>query len=505
MRRRDFLRTGALVGATGLLSAAATPTAAHPGPYQPYGRVDVAGTKEAVTSPDGSVAYLATGTGYATVDVSVPDRPELLADVRGPLADHEAGPLRGIYDVKLDATDPETLVVVGPANPLPGAVAGALVVDVSDPAAPERVAFHETDFPIHNCFVRDGLAYLTKNDGETNALAVLDIDSGETLSEWTLTGVDGAWADVRNGRRAVHDVFVGGDTAYVAHWDAGTWILDVSDPTNPTHIGGVEVPDPAELAASNAESRREGVLPPGNHHYVATDESGTLLGVGKESWAQRIGGGDEGADGTGESRLVGGPSGIDLWDVSDPAAPRRLSTIDPPPSPDPTYGGVWTTAHNFEFADGRLYSSWYRGGVKRHDVSDPRNPEPLSWWRMPDEASFWTARLARPGAQEGFFVGASRGVGDVPGRLYTFPDHAGQQASPPSLTSASAATETESPVATATSEGSTGGTAAATGEPDEPDESDDGASASAPGFGAGAAAGALGLASWRLLRRARRK
>ncbi|MDS0296392.1 LVIVD repeat-containing protein [Halogeometricum luteum] len=492
MRRRDFLRTGALAGATALLSAA-TPTAAHPGPYQPYGRVDVPGTKEAVTSPDGNVAYLATSTGYATVDVSVPDRPELLADVREPLSDHEAGPLRGIYDAKLDATDPETLVVVGPANPLPGAVAGVLVVDVSDPAAPERVAFHETDYPIHNCFARDGLAYLTKNDGETNALAILDLESGETLSEWTLTSVDGAWADVRNGRRSVHDVYVHETTAYLAHWDAGTWILDVSDPANPTRVGGVEVPDPTDLAASSAEGRREGVLPPGNHHYVATDESGSLLGVGKESWAQRIGGNGDGGDGSG-ARLVGGPSGIDLWDVSDPAAPERLSTIDPPPSPDPTYGGVWTTAHNFEFAGGRLYSSWYRGGVKRHDVSDPRNPEQLSWWRMPDEASFWTARLAKPGAQEGFFVGASRGVGDVPGRLYTFPDHAGQQASPPSLLPEDS-TGTESLVVTGTETAADGRTA----------ETDDGASASAPGFGVGAAAGALGLAAWRLRRRARRE
>ncbi|MDS0297655.1 hypothetical protein NDI76_02735 [Halogeometricum sp. S1BR25-6] len=494
MRRRDFLRTGALAGATALLPAAATPTAVHPGPYQPYGHVDVPGTKEAVTSPDGNVAYLATSTGYATVDVSVPDRPELLADVREPLADHESGPLRGIYDVKLDATDSETLVVVGPANPLPGAVAGVLVVDVTDPAAPERVAFHETDYPIHNCFARDGLAYLTKNDGETNALVILDLDSGETLSEWTLTDVDGAWADVRNGRRSVHDVYVRGDAAYLAHWDAGTWILDVSDPAAPERVGGVAVPDPTELAASTAENGRGGILPPGNHHYVATDESGTLLAVGRESWARRVGGGDGSEES--ESRLVGGPSGIDLWDVSDPAAPEKLSTIDPPPSPDPTYGGVWTTAHNFELADGRLYSSWYRGGVKRHDVSDPRNPEQLSRWRMPDEASFWTARLAKPGAQEGFFVGASRGVGDVPGRLYTFPDHAGQQASAPSL-APERASETESLVVTGTeTETSSDGRAA---------ETDDGASASAPGFGAGAAAGALGLAAWRLRRRVRRE
>jgi hypothetical protein len=498
MHRREFLRTGALLGAAGLSLSASGRVDAHPGPYEPYGSVEVDGTKEAVVSPDGTVAYLAASTGYATVDVSVPDRARVLAEVREPVDEHENGPLRGIYDVKLDATDPETLVVVGPANPLPGAVAGVLVVDVSDPAAPERVSFFETAYPIHNCFARDGHAYLTRNDGDTNVLVVMDLQSGRAVGQWSLPDVDEAWTDVSNGRKSLHDVYVHGDTAYLAHWDAGTWILDVSDPTAPTHVGSVDAPDPTELAGSG---RGEALVPPGNHHYVATDESGTLLGVGKESWARRVGTNDEDE----ESRLVGGPSGIDLWDVSDPAAPERHSTIDSPPSPNPTYGGVWTTAHNFEFRDGRLYSAWYRGGVKRHDVSDPPTPEELAWWRMPDEASFWTARLAKPGAETGFFVGASRGVGDVPGRLYTFPDHAGQQLSPPPLggeSNASAgsgdATPTESLVVTPTPDAADSngtGTAADTA----------GTAARAPGFGAGVAAGALGVAAWRLRRRARRE
>ncbi|SFR34985.1 LVIVD repeat-containing protein [Halogeometricum limi] len=500
MRRRDFLRTGALLGAAGFSTSLSTRARAHPGPYEPFGHVDVEGAKDVVVSPDGGVAYLAAGTGYATVDVSTPDRPRVLANVRDPVDEHENGPLRGIYDVKLDVTDPETLVVVGPANPLPGAVAGVLVVDVSDPAAPERVSFFETGFPVHNCFARDGYAYLTKNTGETNALVVLDYAAGEVVGRWALTDVAAGWADVANGRRPLHDVYVHEETAYLAHWDAGTWILDVSDPTAPTHVGSVDAPAPGALAG---DGRGEALVPPGNHHYVATDESGTLLGVGKESWARRVGTNDE--DET--ARLVGGPSGIDLWDVSDPRSPRRLSTIDPPPTPDPTYGGVWTTAHNFEFRDGRLYSSWYRGGVKRHDVSNPADPEELTWWRMPSEASFWSARVGKPGAETGYFVGSSRGVGDTPGRLYTFPDHAGQQVSPPSLTpngtaatrtGAGTKTETESLVVTGTP------TADASTESTRTDPTET-AAADAPGFGVGAAVGAVGYASWRLFRRTRRE
>jgi hypothetical protein len=515
MRRRDVLKTAGVALGGVLGSAAAGPASGHPGPYEPYGWVDVEGAKEAVVSPDGGVAYLAATSGYATVDVSVPDRPRVLAEVRDPVAEHEDGPLRGIFDVKLDAADPDALAVVGPANPLPGAVSGVLLVDVSDPAAPERVAFHETPFPIHNCFLDDGVLYLTGNDGDENPLVTLDAEDGEELGRWKLADEDETWAEVPSGLRPLHDVVVRDDIAYLAHWDAGTWLLDVSDPGDPSALGSVGAPDPGELAGlSQSEVRAMRVEPPGNDHYVAPDESGSLLGVGKESWARRIP--DNDGDEEDESRVVGGVSGIDLWDVSDPSAPELRSTIDPPPTPNATYGGVWTTAHNFEFRDDRLYSSWYRGGVKRHDVSDPAAPEELTWWRDPDETKFWTARVARPGAREGFFVASSMGVDDTSARLYTFPDHAGQQANPPTLVppdqrstaDGSGGETTDSLVVTptpTTAPDSTPGTDSTPGGDGSggPSGATESGAVSAPGFGPAAAVGAFGYAGWRLWRRAR--
>ena len=522
MRRRAFLRgVGAAAGtAVGVVAAGRASTrraAAHPGPYEPYGSIDIEGAREAVVGPDAEVAYLATTTGYATVDVSVPDAPELLADVRDPLADREGGPLRVIFDVKLDAADPTTLVVAGPANPRRGAVAGILVVDVSDPGMPAEVAFHPTDFPVHNCYVADGLAYLTGNDGGRNPIVIVDLETGAEVGRWSVADVGDAWAAVPSGLRSVHDVYVAGETAFVALWDAGTWILDVSDPADPTVRGRVDVPDPEPLAGlSGAAVRRRATLPPGNHHYVATDGSGTLLGVGRESWGRRVAddatatatpAADVAANDSAptpaalaaapDAEFVGGPSGIDLWDVSNPGDPVPLSTIPAPATPDPTYGGVWTTAHNFELAGGTLYSSWYRGGVKRHDVSDPGAPAEVSWWRDPAAASFWTARLAAPGDREGFFVASSMGIDDVPGRLYTFPDHPGEQADPPGLLPSGTATprprygtatgtETDAAPTTAPGAGVDGGI-------------------SAPGFGAAAGVGGVALAAWRLLRRAERR
>jgi hypothetical protein len=248
-------------------------------------------------------------------------------------------------------------------------------------------------------------------------------DGMREVARWSLADHDDRWERVPKGLRPVHDVFVRDGRAYVALWDAGTWILDVSDPTTPAALGQAVARPFDELAATPAEKEtRAAVEPPGNHHYAAVNEDGTLMAVSKESWAVDR-----------EAGTTGGPSGVELWDVADPAAPTLRSTIDPPPTADASFGGTWTTAHNLDLRGERLYTSWYQGGVKRHDVSDPANPRELTWWRDPERAKFWTAQLAVPGATEGYFVASSMGLDDVPAALYAFPDHAGTQADPPPL------------------------------------------------------------------------
>ena len=430
MRRRAFLRrSGALAGLGALPARPAAGAADAQGTSTPtftprqttptaegtevLARLPVERLKEAVTAPDGATAYCATTDGFAVVDISDPADPSLLVDERDPLADRDPT-LFDVYDVKLDHEN-DLLAVVGPANPVgSGVFKGLIVYDVSDPATPERVTVHGTEFFNHNCFAADGRVYLCGNTGDRNGVVIVDARSGEELGRWSLADRNGQWRDVRLRNWVLHDLTVHDGVAYLAHWDAGTVLLDVSDPSSPTFLARIGGRSPAELAAfTGDESRTAATEPPGNHHHAATDGDG-LLGVGVESW-----------DVTPDDDDGGGPGAITLYDASDPGAPEELAVIDPPPTPDPTLGGVPTTSHNFEFRGDRLYTSWYRGGVRVYDVRDPVEPELLARWRDSHGTAFWNAEPATDGA---FVAPSWKGRDDDGGfvldaaALYTFRD-----------------------------------------------------------------------------------
>ncbi|MFC7019814.1 MULTISPECIES: LVIVD repeat-containing protein [Haloarcula] len=414
MRRRRFLRS---IGVASVGSGLAVGTArGHPTPTDdgtpgtpagtptgdgPLGVLDLPAAHEAVVSPDGHTAYVAIGDGFVVVDIESPSDPRRLGTQTDLLADSADGPMQRVQDLAVSGS---RLLVVGPAHPSEGA-RGLVVYDVSDRRDPRRVAGYEFDSTVHNCDFDGRFAYLTANSREANPLVVVDTETEREAGTWSLFDVDARWRDVSPGLRSLHDVTVQGDRAYLAHWDAGTWILDVSDPTAPELVSKVRGRDPATLAAVD-DPGRESRVPPGNDHYVTVGEDAALLGVGSETFGLEGG--------------AGGPSGIELFDVSDPTAPRALATIEPPPSENPTRDGVLTTAHNFELVDGRCYASWYLGGLTVHDVSDPTAPREVFAWRDSQRASFWTAQRAA-GTVAATSTNALGGVEVQPG-LYTFPD-----------------------------------------------------------------------------------
>lgn len=510
MNRRSVLRRGAALplalaslGSTAGAATAATVERTRQDDYGPLAELRMPKAKEVVTSADGRTAFVAVTDGFAVVDLADPAAPEVVHENREPWAGEGNGRLEQIYDVKLD-TENDLLAVVGPANPR-NAWRGVIVYDVSDPTSPETVAVHETAFFNHNCFATGGYVYLCGNTSERNSLVVVDARAGEEVGRWSIADVDEQWEEV-GPNWVLHDLYVHDDVAYLAHWDAGTWAVDVSDPTAPELLARIRGRDPETFVEmTGSEARRDYSEPPGNDHYVATNDDGTLLGIGVESWD------------TDTSDDRGGPGGVTLYDVSDPTAAEELAFIEPPPTPDPTFGGTWTTSHNFWFRGDRLYVSWYEGGVRVYDVSDPTDPALLARWRDSDAASMWTAV---PAGDRDFFVGTSHRDGPRASddssadraALYTFPDPpADAEPLPPTpeptptATSTTTGNATATPTAAPTHTPTAAEPATATNSPapGTADTSADptGTAAAGPGFGPLAALGGLGLGAWRLLRR----
>ncbi len=98
------------------------------------------------------------------------------------------------------------------------------------------------------------------------------------------------------------------------------------------------------------------------------------------------------------TECAGGPSG-DLWiyDISNPAAPvfKGTFTLDRGTAVSSFWvdpGNEWCSVHNYEFVPGThtLLAGWYAGGTNVIDLSDPSNPKEIAHY-MHDETSVWGA------------------------------------------------------------------------------------------------------------------
>lgn len=147
---------------------------------------------------------------------------------------------------------------------------------------------------------------------------------------------------------------VDGQTAYVAYWDLGAVVLDISDPTQITFVGRTVYP----------------TLSDGDTHSAVANAAGTLLATTDEDFSPTVLGHVPG-DTWGFARL---------WSLSDPTALTHLSDVTTPHSLTTNLSGFYS-AHNPQFDGSKLYVSWYSDGVRIFDVSDPTKPKEVAFYR----------------------------------------------------------------------------------------------------------------------------
>lgn len=489
MQRRTFLEAG--VGAVGAALTLGTVSGQEEPAFEPLSSLDIPGATEVVVHPNQEIVYVAVGDGIAAVDIAA-NQPEIVAEDRE-LETDDGLTMAELWDCWLWE---DRLILAGPAN---GGSAGRGfgLYDISTPESPERLTIYESDTFVHNSSFDDGVVYLTGSGLPDQPLVMVDVsdDDPTEVGRFSISDADEAWGDVSPLRRDLHDVHVHDGIAYMAHWDAGTWLVDVSDPTDPEVLSSVGEYSATELSeATERETAIGRIVPPGNDHVTTVDDDATVLAVGEEAWAVSL-----------DDERQGGAGGVRLYDISDRTNPQELAKIEPPESHGQTQTEWFTTAHNLDIDGDRLLTSWYFGGVKIHDISDPANPEEIAWWRDPTAAAFWTVQSAGDTiVASSINIQSKIGAGPNATRdaLFVFPNQAGTQPDAPSLTDPDTDSSNDDPDDdNANPDGDNDGNSADGSADDRTDDSEEGSDDDGPGFGIGAAAlGAVG-AGYALSRR----
>lgn len=255
----------------------------------------------------------------------------------------------------------------------PAGVRGISVVDVSDASNP-RLAFFQP-LPVNGPHT---LTYHRHEDGDEYLVActydlVTDPATGALVAAVPVTqrvlvfrverSADGATAlpvlvsqyqiaeTPRNGRLFFpHDTTVqrhpldGRTLLYVAYWDKGAQLLDLSDPANPTPISAFTDFSPSKLNAIHlvrafddlVDGRHVTVTEP---EIVSADETGRLF----------------------------------FLDTTDPAHPQKMGNWKLPA--DLVVEHLDFSPHNFDTFDGKVALGHYHAGVWVIDASDAENLE----------------------------------------------------------------------------------------------------------------------------------
>lgn len=366
----------------------------------------------------GDFAYVGTwsgpcpGTGVKIIDVSDPAAPHVVATAAG-------YPNTSAEDMQVISVATESftgdLLAVGLQNCFledePPGLTGIDLWDVSDPTSPSRLGFFDVaptdgvhEISLTKQVVGDtervfALAAVPFSEvvtslvfgpeaaiGDFQVVEVTDPSNPTLADDWG-AGKDGnlpfgsplfglpapfdcspapAQPDLCRGHFPAvfaHSTSPSADgaRAYVAYWDAGAVVLDISTPDDVQFVGRTLYPAGSE----------------GDTHSAVDNAAGTILVTTDEDFSP----GERRA--AGEPKLVGDTWGFArIWSLDDPAAPGHLSDYATPHSLTNKTDAFYS-AHNPEIRGTTLYLSWYSDGLRVVDISIPAAPREIASFRPP--------------------------------------------------------------------------------------------------------------------------
>lgn len=303
------------------------------------------------------------GMGTTIVDVTTPDRPEVLSQVKVPqnIHSHKVRVFGNLMFVNYEQLGSRTPSEVG-----------LKVFDISDRTAPEEKAFFKTGgMGVHRFWVdgEAGLAYLsTGMDGYMrNIFLILDVSDPAKPQEvsrwwvpgqWTAGGEKPTWAPKRKDINH-HGPVVLRDRAYLGYWDGGFIILDISDIRRPRFV-----------------SRGDYNPPYGGFTHTAIPIARKIMG---RSWLIVF-----------EEETFQGPSAVEkrVWvvDVTEETNPVSVATFPAPSKGLRNIVGRFGPHQPYEDVNAEenlIYAAWFSAGLRIFDVSNPYRPSEVGYYVPP--------------------------------------------------------------------------------------------------------------------------
>lgn len=365
----------------------------------------------------GNYAYVGTwsgpcpGTGVKIVDVSIPSQPRQVATAAS-YANTSAEDMQ-VLTVQTPAFSGDLLAVglqdCGLPDQPPG-LTGADLWDVRDPTNPVHLGFYDVgpSFGVHEIslskrriagqervFVLAAVpfaevistAFTAQPRGDFQLIEVTDPRTPVLADDWG-AGKDGGlpygapfFADFgfpapfdctpppgqaplcRGGFAAVfnHSASPSADglRAYLAYWDAGGIILDLSNPNDVRMIGRTPYPTDSE----------------GDTHSAIANEAGSVLVTTDEDFSPSE------RKAAGEHKLAGDTWGFArIWGIANAARPVHFSDYATPHARTSKTDAFYSV-HNAVIEGNTLYLSWYSDGLRIVDLSQPRAPREIGFYR----------------------------------------------------------------------------------------------------------------------------